>query len=174
MRYLSILLASLFVWSTLAFGQSPMGFQRKVWYKESISLDSTAAETLQIQLPYDRGKGLLAFYIRCDDTECTDTTATHDSLAFDYRPMVGPSASDTCYGSTGAMSWTPLSIYNGPSGSLDDFDNAITWVDSAWYMCVVDMDGYPWRYIELKITQTANDCTECDDSTDIDLYMDID
>lgn len=173
MKYLWILAICLFFAFGDVFAQAT-NFQWKAWYQESVDLDSTDAETLSVPLPWNRGKGVIAFYIRCDDTNATNGHATHDSLKFDYRPMVASGRGDTLIGSTALFSWTPLSIYNGPSGSLDDWDNAISWTDSAWYMCVVDMDGYPWRYIELKITQTANDCTECDDSTDIDIYMDVD
>ena len=111
-------------------------------------------------------------YIWADDL---DEDATHDSLAIDYRPVHGTSTGDTLTSSAGGgITWTPVQIYNGASGTLADWDNSITWVDSAWYMCILDLDGYPWRDADIRFSQTANDCTTADDSIKVYYYLDVD
>ena len=58
-----------------------------------------------------------------------------------------------------AQSWSTLKVHGGADGSLDDFDNDFDWRHGRRYECEFDFNGYNWRYLQLKLTKTADDST---------------
>ncbi|MHC4676626.1 MAG: hypothetical protein ACYTBZ_29430 [Planctomycetota bacterium] len=74
-----------------------------------------------------------------------------------------------------ACDWTDLDVYCGPSGTLDQFDNDFNWMHGRRYECILDFDGYNWRYVQLKFTKTGDDSTTGDaDSIKVWIELDID
>lgn len=176
MKYLlTVLTLCLLLFSTEVNAQAT-NFQRNVVVNKTFIMDSTTTDTIVIGLPNNRGKATFAAYLSLDDLlEGAGYTASHDCLLIQYRPMKGPGLADTLVSSAGGgITWKNLQIYNGPAGSLTDFDNAITWVDSVNYMCAFDMDGLPWRHIEMLFTQSVTDCTTKDDCTRVTIDFDVD
>jgi len=168
MNKLIATLLSLAVCGSLAWGQAS-GYQEKRWFK-TITIDGEGdpnGDTLHIPLPGNRGKGLPVLYFCPNDVK---SSADTDSLFAWYRPAQGIRDADTL---DAGLTWTPLEIYKGPSGALTGMGTGagLDWADSVWYMAVFDLDGYPWRYIEMKWYYYAE---SANDSVEIQLEFDID
>ena len=191
MKHLATLLSLLLIAGS-AFAQRGVqggvtNFQRNYVNGDSVTLDSTTVDTLSIQLPNNRGKAVFAMYVMLDDISLNEPgDATHDSIEIKYRPRMANTSTSVLYQSDGTrgLVWKDLQIYNGVNQALVDWDYTTTgaagnnWGDSVYYKCVFDLDGYPWRYIDVLFSQTANDCLNADgvtaDCTKIKIYFDID
>jgi len=192
MRYVVALLAACLFFSFTAYGQAT-DFQRKAW-TWSDTLFGTTADSVEIPLPNNRGKGLLMGYIWADSL---GSVTVFDSLNLRYRQGwavrdtaglaagTGPAGWEAawteaaCQNSSGsAQAWSYVQIYNGVAGSLANFDSTLSFVpqnradDPGGKIPIVfDLDGYPWRYIQLWIDRTS---AHADESLKVNIELDVD
>ena len=175
-----------------AFGQAT-GFQREAVGTFTFTLDSTDAETLAVGFPANRGKALFMAWLEMDSLKATTVI---DSVVIRYRPSWA--TFDTTGGVTRAnafnkaagwadgavIPWSYAQIYHGPSGSLLPFNVGYTAIvpfnratPGGKIPLIFDMDGYPWRSMQILITTAGGKDVTSDlsnDSIKVVLTFDID
>lgn len=163
---MALLLAGL-AWAGTPFQQNWVGG------RVSGTMDSTSGDSFQVSLPPDRGKGLLMGYFWADSLK--DTTEI-ESLNVRFRQAVFGVGDTTgigagtaywphaaAWGAAGALApWSFAKIYKGVDQGLVNFDSAVTATDIVPYNrrgagtggkipILFDMDGYPWRGMQIWI-----------------------
>jgi len=201
MRYLSLIICILLIFVN-AFGQVSNRRERAISFETT--LDATDTDMITISNAQNTGKGTYTTIVWVDSLDgasdsllieyrrswypvaLTDTLFLGPDGGFGLN-AAGSAEGDTitganlwtytAYAITGgsAQSWKTLQVYGGPAGSLDDFDNDFDWEHGRRYECIFDFDGYNWRYLQVRVTKTANDSTVGNaDSCRVHFQIDID
>ena len=176
-----------------AWGQATE-FEQAVFGTYTATLDSVDGDTLYVGLPDNRGKALILGYFKADSLKATTVL---DSFNIRYRQAwIGM---DTAYtttnysrgyaksaawnGSATAQAWTFAKIYNGVNLANTTFDSTATAIIPAnrrstpggWIPVVFDMDGLPWRGMQVWIDHVGGRVAEAaSDSIKYYFQLDVD
>ena len=170
-------------------------FQRRYWWSqtgttEGVVFDSTFADSITVEFPENRGKGLIRGWVWFDSLR---TKTIIDSFNFRYREAwnipdgsigsVGAWAEAAAQNSSGEpQAWTFVKIDNGMSGSLTAFDSTLTFIPNnratnpgGKIPIVISTGGYPWRGFQLMYSHTGGDDLTSNFSDDsIRVYIEFD
>jgi len=168
-----IILGLALLMAGIAWGQATSFQQNVSGGRWSATLDSTDGDTFQVFLPTNRGKALMMGYFWADSLK--DTTEV-ESLNVRYRQAVFGAGDTTgigagtaywphsaAWGSAGTVApWAFAKIYKGVDQGTAIFDSAVTATDlipnnrrgagtGGKIPIIFDMDGYPWRGMQVWI-----------------------